>query len=59
MGYKPCNLHQLKCLSLVNLGQWSKKWFNASLYKPPIEVGLSLSKKQNLNFFKWLWPTQR
>ena len=49
------------CLSLVNLGQWRKKWFNVSISKPQMQIGLSVSKKLCLDLcsLKWLRPTWR
>ena len=48
-------------LSLVNLGQWRKKWFNVSISKQQIQIGLSVPKNLRLNLcsLKWLGPTQR
>ena len=48
-------------LSLVNLGQWRKNWFNVSISKPQMQIGLSVSKKLCLNLcsLKWLRPTCR
>ena len=37
------------CLSLVNLGQWRKKWLNVSISKSQVQIGLSVSKKLSLN----------
>ena len=38
------------CISLVNLGQWRKKWFNVSISRPQTQIGLSVSKKLCLTF---------
>ena len=47
--------------SLVNLGEWRKKWFNVSISKPQLRIGWSMSKKLCINvwFLKWLRPTRR
>ena len=44
------------CLSVVNFGQWRKKWFNVSVSKSQIQIGLSVFKKLCLNVssLKWL-----
>ena len=44
------------CLSVVNFGQWIKKWFNISVSKSQIQIGLSVFKKLclNLSSLKWL-----
>ena len=49
------------CLSLVNLGQWWKKWLNVSISKPQIQIGLSVSKKLCLilGSLKWVRPSRR
>ena len=49
------------CLSLVDLGQWRKKWFNVSISKPQVQIGLTVSKRLCLNLcsLKWLKPTWR
>ena len=49
------------CLSLVNFGQWRKKWFNVSISKPQVQIGLSESKKLCLNLcsLKWQRPSWR
>ena len=49
------------CLSLVNLGQLRKKWFNVSESKPQVKIELSVSKNLCLNlcFLKWLRATRR
>ena len=48
-------------LSLVNIGQWRKNWFNVSISNPQLQIGLSVSKKLCLNLcsLKWLRPTRR
>ena len=45
----------------VNLVQWRKKWFNVSISKRKIQIGLSVSKKLQLILcsLKWPKPTQR
>ena len=44
------------CLSVVNFGQWRKKWFNILVSKSQIQIGLSVFKKLclNLSSLKWL-----
>ena len=49
------------CLSLVNLRQWRNKWFNVSISKLQLHIGLSVSKKLRLSLccLTWLKPTRR
>ena len=49
------------CLSLVNLGQQGKKWFNTLISRPQKQIGVCVSKKLCLNLcsLKLLRPEQR
>ena len=47
------------CLSLINLGQCRKKWFNISISKPQMQIGLTVSKRLYLNLCSFKWPTRR